>query len=553
MKLDLINLIGDINPQWFRELKGRLNTRNVMVASGISLLTQSLLVLGFLNELPDRHHEYDRYCTGGNPEYYYPQWRCLLNNFGNVEINWQLWWSDLFVWLTVMGMFALLVGGTYILISDLDQEERRGTLNFIRLSPQSSGQIFRGKVLGAPILIYLGCILAFPLHGWAAMNAGVPLALLGFYYGAIFALSAFWFSSSLLLGLVSHWMGGFQAWLASGSVMFMLFVTTMMRVEDAPVDALKLVSPSSLIPYLILDKWRPYIRLFNYDIVDLYDHSQGWHWFVFPIGVTPLNLGLMIIVTAGMGTVWMWWLLDRCFRNREATLIGKNQSYWLTGCFSVLILGLAPHGYEFENLQWILSFNLVFFAGLMAALSPQRQVCVDWARYRHMYQERRQGLVKDLMAGERSPAVVAIALNLLEAQLIILPWIVLWDGSKDNQLQGIFNLILSFSILLLYATLAQVLMMMKSQKRGLWTMAAIGGAITLPPVVLMVLSAYPEKTPLLWMFTIFPWEAVKHASALGIMVSVLTQWAIVGLVSNHYSRQLRQAGISASQALTAHS
>ncbi len=42
----------------------------------------------------------------------------------------------IFTFLSITSIFALLVVGTYQLIADLSGEERRGTLNFIRLSPQ---------------------------------------------------------------------------------------------------------------------------------------------------------------------------------------------------------------------------------------------------------------------------------------------------------------------------------------------------------------------------------------------------------------------------------
>ena len=51
-------------------------------------------------------------------------------------------------------LVALLVMGTYLLIADLSREERRGTLNFIRMSPESAKNILLGKLLGVPILVY---------------------------------------------------------------------------------------------------------------------------------------------------------------------------------------------------------------------------------------------------------------------------------------------------------------------------------------------------------------------------------------------------------------
>lgn len=52
MTLSSINRIGDWNPQLLREIKGRLKTRNVAIASAISLLGQLLFVMSYYSQLP---------------------------------------------------------------------------------------------------------------------------------------------------------------------------------------------------------------------------------------------------------------------------------------------------------------------------------------------------------------------------------------------------------------------------------------------------------------------------------------------------------------------
>jgi len=136
MTLSLINRIGDWNPQLLRELKGRLKTRNVAIASAISLLGQLLLVMSYYGQLPVEKVEsqtFSKYCPG--PEQYYRGNECLKDIAGNFVINWQYWWLDVFVWLSLISIFVMSVVGTYMLIADLAQEDRRSTLNFIRLSP----------------------------------------------------------------------------------------------------------------------------------------------------------------------------------------------------------------------------------------------------------------------------------------------------------------------------------------------------------------------------------------------------------------------------------
>ncbi|MEO0868011.1 MAG: hypothetical protein AAFY17_06110, partial [Cyanobacteria bacterium J06642_11] len=52
----LIDRLGDRNPQLLRELKGRLNWRNILITVGLSLLAQLLVLLTFMSQLPEPFH-----------------------------------------------------------------------------------------------------------------------------------------------------------------------------------------------------------------------------------------------------------------------------------------------------------------------------------------------------------------------------------------------------------------------------------------------------------------------------------------------------------------
>ena len=169
MTLHLLDKIGNWNPQLFREIKGRLNIGNMAIASAFSLSGQLLLFMYYSGQIPvtppnwnPTYPIYNRFCTLETANSYVQG--CVRDALGNLAINWPMWWVEIFVWLSVFSVLALLVAGTYMLVSDLDKEERRGTLNFIRLSPQSAKTIFLGKILGVPILLYLAAILTVPLH-----------------------------------------------------------------------------------------------------------------------------------------------------------------------------------------------------------------------------------------------------------------------------------------------------------------------------------------------------------------------------------------------------
>jgi hypothetical protein len=72
----------------------------------------------------------------------------------------------------------------------------------------------------------------------------------------------------------------------------------------------------------------------------------------------------------------------------------------------------------YGNIGSLLFFNLWLFLYLIAALNPHRQTLYDWARYRHIYSFKEFGnskLIKDLIWTEKSPGLVAIALNAIIA------------------------------------------------------------------------------------------------------------------------------------------
>jgi len=560
MALNLVMQLGEWNPQMFRELKGRLKPRNILITVAISLVGQLLVLMSFSSQLPDADNPdvpYNRYCTGGaSSNYSLPT--CLRDAFGGYLINWQLWWKDVFVWLSIIGIFALLVVGTYMLISDLSKEEHRGTLNFLRLTPQSSMSILTGKLLGVPILLYLVGFLALPLHLAAGLSGEVPLSQILTYYAILGASCLFFYSVALLFGLVGNWLGGFQAWLGSGAVLIFLWGLMVMvlgnhRVTQYPTDWLMLFNPAILLPYLIgsnsLDATNP-------------SYASGlrdFSWFGLPIGASVWSLAASMVLNYGLWTYWFWQGLKRCFHNPSATLLGKQQSYWLTASFEAVILGFAlnPEVGEwrnnpkalFDNFQILLVFNLQLFLCLIAALSPHRQILQDWARYRHQNRSSRKGgVMADLIWGEKSPALEAVALNVAIAFAILAPWILLWPENQ-YQIPALWALLLNLSLIIVYAAIAQLMLFMKTPKRAALAAATVGLLVVLPPVIFGLLSMTPTKNAGVWLFSAFPWAAVEHATSTAVLLVIIGQSLMLGLLNLQLTRQLRQAGESSTKAM----
>jgi hypothetical protein len=548
------NWLGDWNPQLFRELKGRLKPRNILIAVAVSLLGQLLLLMSLAGQLPKpdvpdaQNPTYsNRYCTG--KIVYSTNKLCISDNFGSFEINWQLWWQDVFIGLSAITIIALLVVGTYMLISDLSKEEQRGTLNFLRLSPQSSQSILFGKMLGVPFLLYLVGFLAVPLHLAAGLSGGISLSMILGFYAALGASCLFFYSAALLFGLVGTWLSGFQAWLGSGMVLMFLRPTTVMSVNNSsivyhtPLDWITLFSPSILLPYFTETTQVKGIESLNV-----------WN---LPVGGSVWStLGLMLL-NYGLWTYWAWQGLKRCFHKPSGSLLSKQQSYWLTACFEAVILGFALNSRQgnpssqglFWNFQMLLVFNLQLFLCLIAMLSPHRQAMQDWARYRHQKRSARKGgVISDLIWGEKSPALVAIVLNVAIASAMLLPWIALWPASKYKT-PALSALLLNMSLIVVCAAVAQLMLFMKMPKRAPWAAATVGLMIVLPPIIFGLLSLEPSKTPDVWLFSAFPWAAVEYTSQITVFLAIIGQSLATGLLSLQLTRQLHKAGESSTKAL----
>ncbi|MEG4321696.1 MULTISPECIES: hypothetical protein [unclassified Microcoleus] len=526
MILNLLDRIGNWNPQLFREIKGRWKIGNIAIASALSLCGQLLLFMYWSAQIPvaPPRGEYtysitNRFCTFKNvdPNSYEP--KCVRDALGNFVINWPKWWFEIFMWLSLLSVLALLVAGTYLLVSDLDKEERRGTLNFIRLSPQSAKTIFIGKILGVPILLYLAAILAVPLHLYSGLAAQIPLneifCFFFCFYIAVAASCALFYSAAMLFGLTTSWLGGFQPWLASGMAFVMCYV--------------------SLLGLSGINKLQ---------------------WFYLPVTENIAIFLALYLLVCGTGTYWLWQGWQRRFPNPSATVLSKRQSYLVVICCQVIMLGfsveVSPSGYD-DNLACLLLFNLLMFLALIAALTSDRQSLYDWARYRQQIVPSSQNLWRrypllDLIWSEKSPAVVAIAINLLGSVIILTP-LMLFGGIG---IRGFWCVICCLNLILIYATITQLFLLAKNRNREIWAAGTVASAILLPPLILQMLSLTPEKAPFLWLSSTFASFVFSHsltASGNTILFSILSQWTVLVLLNLKLRSQLKVAGESASKAL----
>ncbi|MBD2042466.1 hypothetical protein [Microcoleus sp. FACHB-672] len=514
MILALINRLSGWNPQLFRELKGQFKPQNLAHTIATSLIFQGGLVL-----------------------------------FYRERNNWQEWWLHLFQVMSWILLLILLVGGVGMLIADMAKEERRGTLNFIRLSPESSESILIGKMLGVPALIYLGVALAIPLHLVSALGAGVPLSFLFSFYLLIGVACCFFYS----LALLNIFVKGSQAW-------------------DQPQAWAGCVL-TGLCTVMSLGTMFSYLHWSSF----FYQSPiHEWQWFHLPIGRNVATVHGFIILSLCLWTYLIWNSLNRRFRSPNTTLISKQQSYWSVACLEMWLVGFfviersTSGSNEFKGeLQVILLalifINLMWFLFLIAALSPHRQALQDWSRYRHKqntdvrsqspeevlnsnFRLQMPSVCQDLIWGEKSPAVVAIGINLAITAAIYLPWILMWPADT-GKFRAITSFVLSLSLILIYSLIAQLMLLLKTKKRAMLAFNAVAFAILAPPLLLILLSIDPKVQSVVWLLSTGAWPALQYASAMSVFLAFLGQLTVISLLSLQLTRQLRKAGESASKPL----
>lgn len=518
----ILDRIGDWNPQLFRELKGRLTARNLLGATALSLLAQVTIALVLHGKFPqpkppkadDTWATASRYCTG---EYTYnSRYQCLSDGLGYWQIDWNSFWFDLATWCGVVMFTILILGGVYLLISDLSKEQQRGTLNFIRLTPQSSESVLLGKLLGVPVLVYFGVALLVPLQIWSVLAAGVGIDTLFRFYLLTAACCAVFYNAALVFGFL-----GGTAWLGCLAVGLLNFPA---------LALLKLMFPKDNVAYF------PTLK-----------------WFFLDLGTHLSQLQVFIFCNCLLAAFWLWQASDRRFRNPSATLLSKQQSYYIISAFQVFLIGLDLANLNTSSLSSLYRFsilNLLAFLVLIAALSPDRQTLQIWARYKHL-EGQRYSAIRDWVWGENSPALVAIAINLAITALIWMPGLFL--RSLDSKGLALVSLWATANLIFIYGAIAQLLLLLKTKKRFALSLGAVGAAMVLPPICLTLFARDLSQFSGLWLSTVFGFGLFSapsmYLTTSTILFSFLGQICTIGALSFQIRHVLKKAGESESKKL----
>ncbi|MDJ1183671.1 hypothetical protein [Roseofilum casamattae] len=498
MNAALLNRIGEWNPQLLREVKGRLKPAPVFLAVGAAVLLQGILIL------IAAEYDYSPYTQDFH-------------------------WPVIFYGLTWILPLTLVVCGVFLLTSDMAKETRQGTLNFIRLSPQKSQSILLGKLLGVPIAAYLFVALCLPLHFLAALQTYSALSILA-VYSLWIAGCAFFYTLALLFGTIGKNNVSEQARAGGASGITLM-----------------------IAPYLlqgINSGWEMYASgVPAYFTV---------HWFTLPLASAEFGYGLTLI-TGVVATYWIWCALNRSYQNPQGTRLSKVQSYCAIASLQFWCLGFAvPLEFRDHEEAFLLLFgmsllNLVAVISTAFAITPERQLSLDWARYRHQQVGKNRALIHDLLWGEKSPSILAIGFNIATITLVWSAW-AFFRVPNPEKMWAILSLIISANLMLIYATVIQLGMLNRSKKRMAIATGSVFGGLLLPLIVLGALGLTPHLSPVLWISLVFggSWfvlQSTPQVLVLPFALSLLSQLSLFALLNTTLTRTLKKVGESKTKAL----
>jgi hypothetical protein len=535
--------LANWNPQLVRELRGRLKPQSLSATIILSLILQTLLVIGVNGSL--RYNPQPAAVTGA--------WRSL--------------W-EMMVWILT---YILLGMGAFLLSNDIAQEERAGTLNFIRSSPRPPYQILLGKFLGVPILPYIAVGLALPLHWVAGLRGGVPVWVMLSFDVLLVAGCVLFFSPALLLGLVQNP----QQKPMPGYVGAAFPYTTLLL--------------TTLIPLYLIWNFQT-----NWRSLSLLMQDRLWTGFDFYWGFLPLSSNAVLsngftCFNIAVISFFVWQMLLRRFYSPTVTSLSKRLSYALTVYLQLLVIGFALRPTPDSTtasavgvaLYWV---NLILFASLIFALTPSRQAIIDWLRYRQtrlnpaasvdlsvpasgdtaagtLPSLSSLALWRDFVWADGSPSVVAIMVNVVIVCALAWPWLGLEAGLfpplkvlSPSQLSPgeVMVDILMFSAstaltMLIYGTLVQRLFISRLRNPRNWALGILLSWATIPPTLFRLLGFTDVDSVLhtaawtVWGSPLFVTNSLERANAYwGAALGLIIQALCLGILLWQLFQHLRQ-------------
>lgn len=196
---------------------------------------------------------------------------------------------------------------------------------------------------------------------------------------------------------------------------------------------------------------------------------------------------------------------------------------------------------------------------LIPMLLPSKQALQDWSRHRreriahqhHQFWQRE--LVQDLIHNDKSPALLAIAINIGMAMILWIPASIFTFHTLG--VRFLASGCLAASLILIYAAIAHLGLFLKVRKRNVWIMAIVAGVMLLPLVGAFILS--PDRAPtgiaaIMLLFSPLASLGMMQLSGGTILATFAAQLLLLSALTHQLQRKLQSVGQSHSNKLLAH-
>jgi hypothetical protein len=496
-----IDRIGEWNPQLFRELKSRLTSHAAIGVVAISIALQAIAIGVLVISDTPIATKIDR---------------------GFTTLS----------WLIPLG---LILGSVYTLIADLHQEEKRGTLNFIRLTPQSARSILIGKMLGVPSLVYLGILITIPFHFILGLRLGIGLPLLFVWYCTIGATIYLCSSLAILYSLY----GG----------KYPLVFTIVLGL---PINTI--------------------ISFYNY-YLHAVARSHSWTtersltWFWLPILNNFYLCNGLIVATFCVISDWVWITIDREYINPTSTAFKKEHSYWMTLQFQLWLLGFALPIVNYSGVDRSISnfYILAIFYSIstiwvyctIPQILPSKSSMQEWSRYRRdrvTHKDRQwwqQDLLRDLVWHDASPIGLAILINVAISTTIWGLCFAICLPDRVWLLKSLGGIIIVSILTLIHTVIINLIFLRaRAKNRGAMPLIVLMSALPLCLGFFGIITVDYRLSGLnLWLFSPFAWMGVTQLSLPNIGSLIVVQLGILAGFTKLLQAKVQKLGRSETQAL----
>ncbi len=401
--------------------------------------------------------------------------------------NWPRWHQDFFMALSALMAVVLMGLGSFLLTNNVIEEQRQGTLNFLRMSPRSALTVLGGKLLGVPICLYLAIAAAVPLQMYVGGAAGISSWHLFGFDLAVLSQTLILYMAGLLFGLAtrSPMLRALMPWLVAAGGLALQWIVGAISVDvwthyysTAPASVLNwavLFSPIGSAGYFInVDGPAPSVMQIGSPAKALLTPNLS-------LGIFRVNFieyTVLAVVHAAGWCALCGHALQRRFEQPTQSLLARRYSYPLTGLFMAIVLGLSETPIEAYELPLILALitflSLLYSLALVLSLTCDRQTLQDWARFRtaRTRPEGRLPLGRDLLMGDTSSPVIAIGLNLLLMVALFAAWFILHHGhllTSQLEVWSFVGSLILFVGSIFFAVLAsQILLLTKRRQNWFW-------------------------------------------------------------------------------------